>query len=101
MGVFQRDQNWYLDYYIGARRIREFAGSSKGAALRAFSVRQAEIAQGKFGFVSAASEMGFDVFVTQYLDLVSIHKRGYRNERYVARTLKEYMGKRRISEITF
>ena len=64
------------------------------------SIRQAEIAQGKFGLVSAKCDMGFDALVAQYLDLVSFHKRGYGNECYVARTLKEYMGKRRISEIT-
>ena len=48
MGVFKRQGNWYIDYYHGTERIREIVGPAKGEALRALSIRKAEIAQGRF-----------------------------------------------------
>jgi integrase len=100
VAVFQRGRNWYLDYYIGPRRIRECVGPSKGAALRALSIRKAEIALGKFGLIPKADVPTFEMFADRYLELVSYHKRGYKNERYVINALKHVFRHRKLSDMT-
>jgi len=89
MGVFQRGQHWYIDYYSGSERIREKVGPSKGEAFRALSVRQAEIALGKFNLVPKANVQSFALFARNYLELVSSQKRGYQNERYTIQSFRE------------
>lgn len=89
MGVFRRGKNWYLDIYVGARRIRERIGRSKGLAIRALAIREAEIALGRFNFVPRSSIPTFEVFADRYLELVSVHKRGHSIERYIIQTLKK------------
>jgi integrase len=100
MGLFRRGKIWYLDYYAGARRVRERAGLSKGEADRALAIRQAEIALGKFNLVPKTSVPSFEVFAERYLNLVSAHKRGCVTERYIIRALTGFFGKRRISDFS-
>ena len=54
MGIFQRHGQYYIDYYYRGCRKREKVGSSKGAAIQALSVREGEIAQGKFKIMPQA-----------------------------------------------
>jgi integrase len=98
-GVFQRGKTWYIDYYHRGRRKREKVGSSKGAAVQALSVREAEIAQGKFNLVSRRGAPTFEAVSEKYLELVSVHKRGHHVERYILRTLNAFFGKLRIVDI--
>ncbi|SRR5882724_758735 len=100
MGLFQRGKVWYLDYYAGARRVRERAGLSKGEADRALTIRQAEIALGKFNLVPKTSVPSFEVFAGRYLNLVSVHKRGCATERYIIQALTGFFGRRRVSDFS-
>ncbi len=100
MGVFKRDENWYLDYYVGSRRVREKVGPSKGEAFRALSVRQAEVVLGKFNLVPRASILTFEAFAGRYEKLVSVHKRGRAVEHYLIRTLGVVFGNKKITELT-
>jgi integrase len=100
VGVFQRNENWFLDFYAHGRRVREKVGSSKGEALRALSVRKAEVALGKFNLVPRASIPTFKILSDRYEDLVSIHKKGRAVEHYVIQMLVHIFGKRRISDLT-
>lgn len=100
MGVFKRGDNWYLDYYVGSRRVREKAGPAKGAATRALSVREAEVALGKFNLQPRAKIPTFEAFADRYEKLVTVHKRGRAVERYYILMFVAVFGKKKISEIT-
>jgi integrase len=100
VGVFKRNDNFFIDYYAWGRRIREKVGPSKGEALRALSVRKAEVALGKFNLVPRASIPTFKAFADRYEELVSIHKKGRAGEHYIIQMLIRIFGKRRISDIT-
>src|SRR4029077_2693968 len=59
-GVFQRRENWFIDYYYRGRRQREKVGPSKGQAIQALSVRESEIAQGKFKLLPKRGALTFE-----------------------------------------
>jgi|HubBroStandDraft_6_1064221.scaffolds.fasta_scaffold19728_2 integrase len=100
MKIVERNGNYYLDFYFRGRRIREKVGSSKGAAVRARSVREGEILQGRFNIVPKRGAPTFEILADKYSSLVSIHKRGHHVERYIIKTLKAHLGKYRISDVT-
>jgi hypothetical protein len=54
VGIFERNGKFVIDYYQQGQRRRETL-PTKSLALKALSIRKAEIAQGKFGIVGAAS----------------------------------------------
>lgn len=101
MKIVERDGNYYLDFYFRGRRVREKVSSSKGAAVRARSVREGEILQGRFRIVPKRGAPKFDAHADKYSQLVSIHKRGHHVERYIIeKTLKPEFGKLRVSDLT-
>ena len=99
MGIFERNGKFVIDYYKQGQRRRETL-PTKSLALKALSIRKAEIAQGKFGMVGAASAPAFNVFAGRYRELVSVHKKSLKNESYVVRTLTMLFGKRKLNEIS-
>jgi len=100
MKIVKRNKNYYLDFYFRGRRVREKVGPSKGAAVRARSVREGEILQGRFRIVAKRGATTFESLADKYSALVSIHKRGRHVEHYLLKTLKAYFGKSRISDLT-
>ena len=100
MGIFKRNGQYYVDYYYRGHRKREMVSSSKGAAIQALSVREAEIAQGKFKIMPKRGAMTFDGLKEKYRELISLHKRGHNVEKYILATLTEYFGKLRVSDLS-
>jgi integrase len=100
MGVFRRNGRWYIDFYIGNRRVREKVGTSKGEAKRALAIRQAQILQDRFGFRPRLSVPLFRDFSERYKEYARTNKRGFRNEHYRIDQLVAIFGSRRLSELT-
>jgi integrase len=100
MKIVERNGNYYLDFYFRGHRVRKKVSSSKGAALRARSVREGEILQGRFRIVPRRGAPKFDTLADKYSDLVSVHNRGHRVEGYVIKTLKAYFGKLLVSDLS-
>jgi integrase len=101
MKIVKRKGNYYLDFYFRGHRVREKVGSSKGAALRARCVREGEILQGRFKIVPKRGAPKFEVLADKYLELISVHKRGGRVERYIIKAnLEPHFGKCRLSDLT-
>ena len=100
MGVFERNDNWFIDFYAYGRRVREKVGPSRGEALRALSVRKAEVALGKFNLIPRASIPTFKALAEKYKNLVSIHKKSCTGEHYVIQMLVGIFGKLRIDGLT-
>ena len=99
MGVYRRNGSWYIDYYNGNRRVREKVGLSKGEAKRALTVRQAQIAQGRFNLHSSSSSPVFEDFAESYKEYAEANKRGFKNEVYRIRQLVRIFGKRRLCDL--
>jgi|SRR5665213_564284 len=100
MKIVKRNGNYYLDFYFRGRRIREKISSSKGAAVRARSVREGEILQGRFKIVPKRGAPTFEALANRYSDEISVFKRGHHVERYIIKELKAYFGKYRVSDLT-
>jgi integrase len=100
MAVFHKNGSWYIDFYLGGRRIREKVGPSKTDARRALAIRRAEVIQRRFHFHPKTNAPTFEEFADRYLELVSVHKRGAHNERYRVKKLADYFGKVRLSALT-
>ncbi|MGA2631846.1 MAG: tyrosine-type recombinase/integrase [Terriglobia bacterium] len=100
MAMFRRNGNWFIDFYIGPRRVREKVGPSKGQAKKALKSRLGEIVQGRFRLSKPSCNMTFKALAERYLKLVSSQKRGYASERFRIATLIAYLGKHRLSDLT-
>jgi len=48
MGIFRKDENYYIDYYVDGRRKREKIGKSRKLAETVLAKRKVQIAEGKF-----------------------------------------------------
>jgi len=100
MGIFKKNGSWFIDFYIGSRRIREKVGS-KGAAQRALAIRQAQVAQGRFDLCPQMSVPTFEQFAERYAEFAKANKRGFlRNENYRIQQLVRFFGKRKLSDLT-
>ena len=100
MGVFKRHGQYFIDFYFRGRRQREKVGPSKGQAIQALSVRESEIAQGKFKLLPKRGALTFESLTEKYLELVSVHKRGHHVEKYIMKTLNAFFGKSRVYNLT-
>lgn len=100
MGVFKRHGQYFIDYYYRGRRQREKVGPSKGQAIQALSVRESEIAQGKFKLLPKRGALTFECLTEKYLNLVSVHKRGHHVEQYIIKTLNAFFGRLRVFNLT-
>jgi integrase len=100
MGVFGRNGVWYIDFYVGNRRIREKVGSSKGEANRALAIRKSQIVQNRFNFPTRLSVLLFRDFSERYKQYARTNKRGFSNEYYRINQLVARFGNRRLSGLT-
>jgi integrase len=100
MGVFEKNESWYIDFYRGNRRIREKVGTSKGEAKRALAIRLAQIAQGRFELPTHRATVTFEGFAERYREYAKANKKGYQNELYRIQQLVNTFGKRRLSDLT-
>jgi integrase len=99
MGLYQKGDNWGIDYYNGYRRVRELVGPSKGEAKKLLAKRRAERSQGRQGTVSSVTAPPFDKFVEgKYTEYAKANKRGFYNEQYRLKQLTRFFGKRVLSE---
>jgi integrase len=100
MGVFGKNESWYIDYYRGNRRIREKVGTSKGEAKKALTIRLAQIAQGRFELPTHRITITFEGFAERYRDYAKANKKGFQNELYRIQQLVTIFGKRSLSDLT-
>jgi len=48
MGIFQKGNNWYIDYYVKGRRKRKKIGPSKKLATQVLNDVRLKIAKGEY-----------------------------------------------------
>lgn len=79
MGVFLRNNNWYISYFYKGRRIREKVGSSKTLANKALKKREVEIAEDKFLDIKRIQRVKFTELVQDYKRLHAQGKKSFRS----------------------
>jgi len=109
MGVYKKENRWYLDYYLpDGKRKREVVTISginpnnitRLEAEKALSIRKAEMAQGKFNIESTKKQIKFEQLVKEYLKWADEnHKSPKRDHIACKHLLKDFSGKK-ISDIS-
>ena len=77
MGVYKKDNRWYIDYYLpNGRRKREVVSIegvdpskiNREDAKKALSIRKSEFAQGKFDIAQTKKPIPFKKLTDRYLE---------------------------------
>ena len=111
MGVYKKNNRWYIDYYLqNGKRKREVVGIegvdpskiTREDAKKALVIRKAEQAQGKFEIEQTYKPILFETLVTNYLEYSKSNKRPQSFERDItsSKHLGRYFNGRNIQQIT-
>jgi integrase len=80
MGIYKRNKIWYIDYYFEGKRIRERVGPRKKLAESILTIRQAEIAQGKFDIQLLKPSVTFKELSDLYIEYAKVNKKSWRRD---------------------
>lgn len=100
MGLRQRGNNWYIDYYANGIRMRERVGSSRQLAEIVLKKRMVAVAEGRFLDIKKRESIKFVDFADEYLELHSKHKKSYYTDEKIAGLLKKVFAGKCLHEIT-
>lgn len=100
MGVYMRNDNWYIDYHHKGKRIREKIGPNKKLAEAAYSKRIVEIAEGKY--LDKKEEIPKITFLEmseKYLEWSKANKKSWITDSYSLKKLNKLFGKKLLIDI--
>jgi len=109
MGVFKKENRWYIDYYLpSGKRKREVvsiqgidpAHINREDAKKALSIRKAEIAQGKFDIAQTEKRILFTKLVEKFLEYSKTNKKSYTRDITSSRVLLDYFGGNTVQQIS-
>ena len=69
MGIFRRQNVWWIDFYASGQRMRERIGASHRLAEDVLAKRKAEVAEGKFFPERQKQTVTFRAMFEKYMDL--------------------------------
>ena len=76
LGVRQdKSGNYFLDYYLNGKRIREWIGKNKKVAVTVMGKRRTEIAEGKFLDKQKIQKVTFSQYAEEYSKTYSVRKK--------------------------
>ena len=76
MSIYQRGENWYVDFTFKGQRIRESIGPSRKSAKKVIAKKKAEIAENKFLDVRKEPDpIKFHEFGKEYLQWAKTNKK--------------------------
>jgi len=103
MGIFQKGNNWYIDYYVKGRRKRKKIGPSKKLATQVLNDVRLKIAKGEYLGIYDEKKILFSKYAEQYLAYSKTNKSWStynRQDRISIARLKSYFKDKYIYEIT-
>ena len=101
MALFQKNNNWYIDYYVNGRRKRESIGPNKKLSRTILQKRKVEIAENKFLVVKKNEKILFKDMAKVYLEAYSRpNKKSARRDESCIGNLNRFFGARYLMEIT-
>ena len=91
--------DWYIDYYVQGKRVREKIGPNKKLAELTLEKRKVEIAENRCLNIRGRSKVRFFTLVDQYIEnYAKVNKRSYKDDIYRGKLLKNYFGNIYLSE---
>lgn len=103
MSIYQRGENWYIDFRFKGQRIRESIGPSRRDAEKVIAKRKTEIIENRFLDIRKDPEpVTFHDFAKEYLQWAKANKKSstYSRDLYTVRVFdKEFEGKN-IQDLT-
>jgi len=100
MGVFYRNNNWWIDYYFNGKRKREKVGPSKRLAEIVLKKRLVEIAEGKYLDIKKIPQITFNQMAEKYLEWSKANKRSWKTDFYSIKNLMVYFAGKKLNEIS-
>jgi integrase len=103
MSIYQRGENWYIDFTFKGQRIRESIGPSRKGAEKVIAKKKAEIAENKYlDKRKEPDPITFHDFAKEYLQWSKANKKAstYVRDLSTVRTLDEEFGSKNIQDIT-
>ena len=103
MSIYQRGENWDIDFTFKGKRIRESIGPSRKGAEKVIAKRKAEIAENKFlDKRKEPDPIKFHEFGKEYLQWAKTNKKpsSWNRELSTMRRLDKEFGEKTIQEIT-
>lgn len=104
MGIYQRGENWWIDFCYEKKRYREPVGPDKDLARDVLSQRMVEIREKRF-FPNKEKDpdpVGFHEFAKEYLQWAKANKKPstYQRDLYTMRIFDREFGRKKIQDIT-
>ncbi len=108
MGVYKKDNRWYIDYYIHGKRKREVvtipevdpATITIRDAEKALAIRKAEIAQGKFDITKTEKPVKIELLIEAYLEWAYENLKAPIAARTACKNLLTYFGGKNIYSLS-
>lgn len=101
MGVYQKRGEWYIDYYVNGKRVRELVGPNKYTAINAYSKRKSQLAEGRYFEIVKNENILLSEFFKIYLENHSkVNKKSWISDEFRSKTLNKYFGNLLLTQIT-
>ena len=76
MALYQRGDNWYVDFYFKGQRVRECIGPSRKGAEKVIAKKKTEIVEGKFLDIrKEPAPIKFHAYAKEYLQWAKTNKK--------------------------
>jgi len=103
MAIYQRGENWYIDFTFKGQRVRESIGPSKKNAQKVIDKKKTEIVENKYLDVRKEPDpIRFHDFAKEFLEWAKVNHKPSSRVRELSnmRTLEEAFNNRTLHEIT-
>ena len=100
MGVYKKNRNWYIDYYVNYKRYRECVGpGTKRDAEKALSKRKVQIKENRIFDKKRICHLMFEEMVEEYLRYSKGHKKDPVRDRVSCKALLSHFKDCKIRDI--
>lgn len=102
MGVYQKGNTYYIDYYVDGRRRRECIGPDKRLAETVLKKRKVEIAEGRYLDIKKNEKIRFEDFADEFYRLHSQPNKkpsAIQSDRILLKNLKSFFAGRYLYNI--
>lgn len=100
MGIFRKEKNWYIDYYVDGKRKREAIGPNRKMAEKVLAKRKVQIAERRFLDVVRKPKTTFPQLVAKYMEYAKSNKLSWERDAYSIKSLTAVFGDSCLSDIT-
>lgn len=111
MGVYKKNNRWYIDYYLPSGKRKREVVTIKGIpaehinrqdALKALNIRKAQIAEGKFDIIQTKTKpILFEKLVNAFIeDYSKGNKKSWTRDVTSCNVLGLYFGGKKLAQIT-